>query len=251
MSDSPTANSGSNEEMYAVKDPMIRLMRAALVLLVCTLTACATVPRPRAVFTPGATVATLAATVTVSVKTPDGNTGGNGYLIYRQPDRFHLVMLTPFGTTALEFFANDDRVTVLLPTKNVAYVGSFADLPAKGGMQGWKMMRWVVDGTPLLAPAERSRTEEVDDAGRRTALTYDRDGLLERKQADDGEVSYRDYQSIDGVPFPSVIEFHDQQGVRVKISFEEPEINKPVEEAALTPNLEGMTLLPLAALQGM
>lgn len=234
-----------------MKHTMIRLMRAALVLLACTLAACATLPHPRPAFTPGATVTTLAATVSVSVRTPDGSTGGNGYLIYRQPDRFHLVMLTPFGTTAMEFFATDDRVTLMLPGKNVAYVGSFADLPAKSGMQGWKMMRQVVDGTPLLVPAERNRTEQVETGGRLTTLTYDGDGLLTRKQAADGEVSYRDYQSIDGVPFPAEIEFSDRQGVRVKMSFEDPDINKPVDDAALTPNLEGMTLLPLAAIKGM
>jgi hypothetical protein len=53
------------------------------------------------------------------------------------------------------------------------------------------------------------------------------------------------------VPFPSVIEFIDQNGSRVKITFDEPEINKPVDEAALVPNLDGITLLPLANFKGM
>ncbi|WP_298438176.1 outer membrane lipoprotein LolB [Geobacter sp.] len=219
-------------------------------ILALALTGCATAPRPQVPFIPGATVETLAATVAISVKSPEGSTGGTGYLIYRRPDRFHLVMLTPFGTTALEFFASDDRVTLLLPAKGTAYVGSFADLPAKGGLQGWRMMQWVVEGDPLLRPGTTGTVERTDPAGRRIVATYGADGFLERKSSEEGEVLYRDYRSVDGVPFPTVIEFGDRAGTRVRITFDEPEVNRPVEEAALTPNLEGVTLLPLSSLKG-
>lgn len=222
-----------------------------LIVLTLAVASCATAPKPQMPFIPGATVDTLAATITLSVKTPEGSTGGTGYLIYRRPDRFHLVMLTPFGTTALEFFAGDDRVTLLIPSKGTAYVGSFADLPAKGGLQGWRMMQWVVEGDPLLRPGTTGAVERTDQAGRTIVATYDADGLLERKISDGAEVVYRDYQSVDGVPFPAVIEFGDRSGTRVKISFDEPEVNRPVEEAALTPNLEGQTLLPLSSLRGL
>jgi hypothetical protein len=53
------------------------------------------------------------------------------------------------------------------------------------------------------------------------------------------------------VPFPGVIEFTDRNGLRVKVTFDEPEINKPLEDTALTPNLEGVTILPLANFKGM
>lgn len=222
-----------------------------LLVLAIAVAGCATTQVPQTPFIPGAAVETLAATVSISVKGPEGSTGGTGYLIYQRPNRFHLVMLTPFGTTAMEFFAGDDRVTLLLPSKGVAYVGSFADLPAKGGMQGWRMMQWVVEGDPLLRPGITGTVERTDQAGRTIVATYDADGLLERKSSADGEVLYRDYRSVDGVPFPTVIEFGDRAGTRVKISFDEPEVNRPVEETALTPNLEGLTLLPLASLKGV
>lgn len=51
-----------------------------------------------------------------------------------------------------------------------------------------------------------------------------------------------------GVPFPATIELTDRQGVQVKISFDEPEVNAPVDDGALTPKLEGVTILPLARL---
>lgn len=130
----------------------MRRLALFLILAVALAAGCATVPQPQVPLEPGARVETLAATVSLSVKTPDGSTGGNGYLLYHRPDRFHMVMLTPFGTTALEFFAAGERITILLPSKGQAYVGTFADLPAKGGLQGWRMMQWVVEGSPSTVP---------------------------------------------------------------------------------------------------
>lgn len=222
-----------------------------LIIAVALAAGCATVPQPQVPLEPGARVETLAATVSLSVKTPDGSTGGNGYLLYRRPDRFHMVMLTPFGTTALEFFAAGERITILLPSKGQAYVGTFADLPAKGGLQGWRMMQWVVEGSPLYRPEAAGRTEEQTDDGGVTLATYGPDGLLERKQSARGEVIYRNYCSLEGVPFPALIEFSDSHGVRVKISFDDPEVNTPLDDAALTPSLEGVTVMPLAGLKGL
>jgi len=223
---------------------------ALLTILLLAALGCAGVPKPREPFIPGATVETLAAAVSLSVQTPEGSSGGTGYLLYRRPDRFHLVMLTPFGSTALEFFVRDDRVTVLFPSKGVAYAGSLADLPARGGLQGWRMMRWVLEGAPLFLPGAPRTVERTDAEGGETTTLYDGDGLLRRKISGDGEATYRDYQSAGGVAFPAVIEFTDPHGVRVKITFDEPEVNGPVDDAALTPNLEGLTLLPLASLRG-
>lgn len=71
-----------------------------LALLILTTLGCATAPKPREPFIPGATVETLASGISLSVTSLEGSTGGTGYLLYRRPDSFHVVMLTPFGTTA-------------------------------------------------------------------------------------------------------------------------------------------------------
>lgn len=223
---------------------------ALLAVLIFITAGCAAGPRPREPFTPGATVETLAASVSLSVKSPEGSNGGTGYLLYRHPDRFHLVMLTPFGSTALEFFARGDRVTVIFPSNGVAFAGAIKDLPAKGGLQGWQMMRWVIEEDPLFVPGTAGTVERTDDKGRKTVARYDGEGLLQRKTSEDGEAVYRDYLSAGGVPFPSVIEFTDNRGVEVKISFEEPEVNGPVDDTSLTPNLEGLTILPLKSMEG-
>ena len=221
----------------------------SLFLLFALLAGCAATPRQPLALRADAAVETLAAMVSLSVKTPEGGTGGNGYLVYQRPDRFHLVMLTPFGTTVVEFFASDDRVTLIVPSKGTAYAGAFADLPEKNGLQGWRLMRWVVEGTPLHNPAAAGSSLRN---GQGDMVIYDAEGLLERKVGANGdEVAYRQYQSIDGVPFPSIIEFTERSGVRVKIAFDEPEINKPLENGALQPRLDGLTILPLSGFTGM
>ncbi|HEX9023481.1 MAG TPA: outer membrane lipoprotein LolB [Geobacteraceae bacterium] len=211
---------------------------------------CATAPKVQVPFRQGATVETVTATVSIAVKAPQGSTGGHGYLLYQRPDRFHLVMLTPFGTTALETFSSDDRLTILIPSKGVAYAGSFAEMPDNSPLRGWRMIKLMAVDQPLYDPQKKGSVEK--SAGGKVTSFYGASGLLERKKFATGEeVFFRDYQSVEGVPFPTVIEFTDCNGSRVKITFDEPEINKPVESAALTPNLDGITILPLASIRGI
>jgi hypothetical protein len=213
---------------------------------------CATLPKTQVPFRPGATLETVAAMVTISVKTPQGNTGGHGLLLYQRPDRFHLAMLTPFGTTALDTYSSADRLTIIIRSKGVAYAGGFDEMPDDSPLRGWRMIRLMAVDEPLFDPLKQGTSEKSSKSAGEITSFYDGKGLLERKKFGSGEeVFYRDYQSAEGVPFPSVIEFIDRNGARVKITFDEPEINKPVDDADLAPNLEGITLLPLASFKGM
>jgi outer membrane lipoprotein-sorting protein len=231
---------------------ILRICGIALWAAFLLATGCATLPKTQVPFRPGATLETVAAMVTISVKTPQGNTGGHGYMVYQRPDRFHLAMLTPFGTTALETYSSDDRLTIVIPSKGMAYAGAFDEMPIESPLRGWRMIRMMAVDEPLFDPIKQGTSEKSSKAAGEITSFYDAKGLLERKKFDSGEeVFFRDYQSSEGVPFPSVIEFIDSNGARVKITFDEPEINKPVDDAALVPNLEGITLLPLASFKGM
>jgi len=231
---------------------MSKICRKALWAALLLTAGCAAVPKNQVPFRPGATLETVAAMVTISVKTPQGNTGGHGYMVYRQPDRFHLAMLTPFGTTALETYSADDRLTIVIPSKGTAYAGAFDEMPDDSPLRGWRMIKLMAVDEPLFDPLKQGTSETSSKPAGEFTSFYDGKGLLERKKFASGEeVFFRDYQSAEGVPFPSVIEFIDRNGARVKITFDEPEINKPIDNAALVPNLEGMTLLPLASFRGM
>lgn len=223
-----------------------------MLLFLFSLSACATAPKPLASAAPGKQVETLQSEVSLSVRSGDKSIGGRGYLVFKQPDRFHLAVFSPFGFTLMDLFVADDLITCLIPAKQTAYRGRITDIPERNALKGWGMMRWVVDAPP--APdGEAATTRELTAAdGRKEILCYDDRGLLASKTNEDGDrVVYRDYHDRNGVAFPSNIEISNAQGDSVRISFDEPELNQPIEEAILTPNLEGMEVFPITAFRGL
>ncbi|HYS44439.1 MAG TPA: lipoprotein insertase outer membrane protein LolB [Geobacteraceae bacterium] len=222
------------------------LMLAALTLFA----GCAAAPRlPLTGLIPGKEVETLQSSISVSVKTPERSMGGHGFLIFKRPDRFHLAVLSPFGLTMVDLYSDGDRFTCVIPARQTAYSGRISELPDRDGLKAWAMMRWVVERTPVAGPAlERSN---VNGAGVRERLYYDGQGLLERKETEQGDrVVYRDYRNVDGVAVAESIELTNSRNDTVRVVFEEPEVNRTVEEAALSPHLEGIKVLPFTEFHG-
>ena len=223
----------------------------SLALAMTILSGCAPKTVPPLVFTTGAVVESIQSEVSLSFSSPAGSGGGRGYLVYQKPDRSHLIILTPFGTTVMEAFAGGDRLTIVIPSKEIAYSGTFDEIPAKAGLQGWKAMRWIMEREPAGSGESNGEVVRVNQEGMRETVWYNSAGLVVRKLTEDGDdVTYRDYRSIDGVPFPTVIEFMDRRGTSLKISFDEPEINKPVAESTLKPRLDGITVLSIRRMGG-
>jgi Outer membrane lipoprotein LolB len=186
---------------------------------------------------------------TLSFRSSLGSGGGRGYLVFRKPDRSHLIVLSPFGATVMEAFTSGDRLTIVFPSKELAYAGTFDELPAKAGLQGWKALRWLMDGEQAGKGEPNGEAVRVNREGKRETVRYNDAGLVVGKLTEEGdEVVYRDYRSVEGAPFPSTIEFRDKRGTTLKIGFDEPEINKPVAESALQPRLDGITVLSLKRL---
>ncbi len=228
------------------------LFGIALWVLFLLTAGCASIPREQVPYRPGAILESLTAAVTISIKAPQVSTGGHGYMVFQKPDRFHLVILTPFGTTAVETFSADDRLTILIPSRGEAYTGKFDEVPEESPLRGWRMIRLMAVDKPLFDPMKRGTVEKSDNAAGEITSYYDGAGLLERKVFSGGEeVFFRNYLSVQGVPFPGAIEFTDRNGSRVKVTFDEPEINGPLDEAALVPNLKGIEILPLSSFKGM
>ncbi len=221
-------------------------------LFLLSLSACATAPKPIPSVAPGKQVETLQSEVSLSVRSGDKNIGGRGYLIFKQPDRFHLAVLSPFGFTLMDLFVADDLITCLIPAKQTAFQGRITDIPERNALKGWGMMRWIVDAPPAPDGRTSLSRESIAPDGRKEVLCYDERGLLVSKTNEDGDrVVYRDYHDRNGVAFPAHIEITNAQGDSVRIAFDEPEINQPVDEAVLTPDLEGMEVFPLTAFRGL
>ncbi|MRR55846.1 MAG: outer membrane lipoprotein LolB [Deltaproteobacteria bacterium] len=220
--------------------------------LLLALSACATAPKPLPSAAPGRQVETLQSEVSLSVRSGDKSIGGRGYLVFKQPDRFHLAVFSPFGFTLMDLFVNDTQLTCLIPAKQVAYQGLITDIPDGNALKGWGMMRWVVETPPASDDNKSVTRNQITPDGRKEIICYDDRGLLASKSNEDGDrVVYRDYRDRNGVAFPSAIEISNAKGDSVRIVFDEPELNQPVEDDVLTPALEGVNVLPLTAFRGL
>lgn len=221
-----------------------------LLLLFCaeTLLGCATVKEPLTGLVPGRNVNTLQSSVSLSASSGERSSAGRGYLIYQAPDLYHLLLLSPFGQTILEAFGENDRFTCVIPSRQLAYTGLLSDLPDQSALKSLQLFRWVMAPPPLPVPAPARQKVEMQ------GITYyfDEIGMLERKVAPSGDqVSYEGYKSLDGVPFPETIVIRNASGGEVRIVFDEPQLNAPVEASQLRPELSGMALLPLSEFKAM
>ena len=229
--------------------PYYRLLKQLLPLLL--LTACATMPTPPIDYRPGAVVETLSSAVSLSIHTNDSSMGGSGYLVYRRPDQLHLVVLSPFGTTMMEAFALGDRITLIYPTRSTAYVGRFDELPDKGGLQGWSLMRWVMDADPHADRHLSGAVERISKLGFSEKVTYE-NGLVASKESTAGDrVNYGKYSAVNGVPIAAELELRNGRDDRIRIVLDEPELNTPLDAAVFAPRLDGLTVMPLSAIQGL
>jgi hypothetical protein len=176
---------------------------------------------------------------------------GNGYMVFRRPDQLHLVILSPFGTTMMEAFALGERIVLVYPSQTTAYSGRFDELPDKGGLQGWKMMRWVMDSDPSDNQLLTGTVERLNKLGFTEKVIYE-NGLVTAKTSPGGDkVYYGKYSLINGVPLAAEVEMSNARDDRVRLTMDEPEVNSSVDDSAFMPKLDGMTVLPLSAIQGL
>ncbi|MBC7961825.1 MAG: outer membrane lipoprotein LolB [Steroidobacteraceae bacterium] len=229
----------------------IKLLMRFLIIAAPLLLAACSMARPALVYSPGATVDTLSAAVSLSVTTADSGMSGSGFLVYRRPDQLHLVLLSPFGTTMIEIFSNGEQITLLYPGSSTAYVGRIADLPVKGGLQGWRLMRWVMDAAPSDLPGQNGTIERTGSHGVVEKVTFE-NGLVTAKSTKNGDkVYYSRYTVAGGVPFAAELDLRNSQDDRIRMVLDEPEVNAPLENAAFLPRLEGVKVLPLSQLKGL
>ncbi|MBJ6750188.1 lipoprotein insertase outer membrane protein LolB [Geomonas anaerohicana] len=224
------------------------LLLIVLLIGAATLTGCATVKKPLTGLVPGRGITTVQSSVSLSATSGERSSAGRGYLVYQAPDLYHLLILSPFGQTMLEAFGEDDRFTCVIPSKQVAFTGLLSELPEQSALKSLQLFRWVMAPSPLPVPGPLK--EKVEVAG--TTYYFDEVGMLERKVAPSGDkVSYQGYQSLDGVPFPETIEIRNATGGEVRIVFDEPQLNAPVEASTLKPELSGMAVYPLSEFRAM
>jgi hypothetical protein len=226
-------------------------LKSTFLLLPLFFSACAALPKVPLDYTQGAVVSSISSEVSLSARSSGNSLSGHGFMVYQRPDKVHLVVLSPFGTTLMEVFTLGDRITLVYPSQGVAYAGRFDELPEGKGMQGWRLMRWVMDADPAGPASQNGTVERTSRQGGQEKVTFAA-GLITAKSTSNGDrVFYRDYQSVKGVPFARELEILNGKDDRIRLKLEEPEVNTTLDEAAFTPRLDGMKLLPLSALKGL
>lgn len=228
---------------------IIKAVLASVVFAV--LAGCISAPRRALSYTPGAIVETLSSPVSMSIHADDRGMGGHGYLIYRRPDQARLLILSPFGTTMIEAIVANGRITLLYPGQMTAYSGRLEELPDKGGLQGWRLMRWVMDAEPPGDTGLNGTVERLGRQGFMEKLTFENGLVIAKASAQGDRVYYEKYTVINGVPLATEVDMRNSRDERVTMKLDEPEVNTPLEDDAFMPKLEGYTLLPLSALQGL
>lgn len=222
-------------------------MRSLLLVfpLLLLFSGCAAKPVPKLVPLHGVAIGTLQGSVSLSLETVAGATGGRGYLFFRRPDTFRLSILSPFGQTLLDLFVTGDEVTCLLPSKKQAWRGAMAELPESLGTRVWPLLQWVVEPPHPAGPALERNFRRPD--GTSEKVQYDGDGFVLRKVNTLGdEVLYGDYHLVEGVAIPWRIEVRTAAGDRLQLLLDEPEVNARLDDELLHPPLEGVEILPLA-----
>lgn len=225
---------------------MLKVLFPILFLII--ISGCATAPvQQMAVH--GAAIETLQGSVNISLSSPSGKMSGNGVLFYKRPDSFRLSILAPFGQIVLDIIVDGERVLCLQESRKTAWQGSIADLPPALGTKVWPLLKWAIEPPHPPGPALERLFNRSD--GTTEKLYYDPAGSVQRKVNSLGdEVFFSDYRITDNLAIPNRIEINAFEGSRLVLTFDDPEINRPIEKSVLSPSLEGYELLPLAGFKG-
>ncbi len=220
-----------------------------LTVLLFLLSGCALTPRVPLVYQPGAVVETLSANASLSISKGGQGMSSNGYLLYQRPGRMRMVVLSPFGTTMLEAVVSGETITIINSPERTAFSGRLEDLPDQGEGQTWRDARWVMDVEPPGTSLKNGTLTRSNRLGEREQVVYE-EGLIVSKQLDNGDMAhYGDYVVVNGVPLATEIVMESHDGGRFRIRISEPEVNAELSPDAFKPNLDGLTVLPLAALR--
>lgn len=223
------------------------VIRYLLVVAATLLAACATVPVATTPLDPQAEIATLSSSVQLKINAAGKKVSVGGYLVYQRPDRFHLTVLSPFGLTLADLFLLGSDAVLIQRSEGYALRGPVAEMPARRDLGNWKMVAWLMEPAPKEKAADGVIVRR--SAYGKEMLYVDSRGLLTRKTTDRGdEAVYGDYLSVGGVPVPSSITAHDRNGDAVTITFDEPEVNQPLEPGAFVPVFEGLKIIPFSSL---
>jgi hypothetical protein len=149
----------------------------------------------------------------------------------------------------LDIIVEGKQVLCLRESHKIAWRGRLGDLPDALGTKIWPLMQWVVEPQQPPGPALTRVFTRPD--GTAEKVYYDEAGLVQRKVNSVGdEVLYSHYRVTDAVGLAGTMEIKTIEGSRLKLTFDEPELNHPIDGEIFNPKLERYEILPLAEFKG-
>jgi hypothetical protein len=226
---------------------MLKKVLAPLLLLA-ILVGCASAPVQHKTVS-GAAIETLQGSVNVALTSPGGQMSGNGFLFYQKPDNFRLSILAPFGQVVFDIIVSGEKVLCLQESRKIAWRGTVADLPPTLGTKVWPLLKWILE-SPQPAGASMERSFKRAD-GTIEIVYYEPGGLVQRKVNGVGdEVLYSDYRLSGERALANRIELLAAEGSRLVLTFDDPELNLPLDGTVLSPDIGGYQIRPLGELEG-
>lgn len=179
---------------------------------------------------------TLSSSVSLTLHSAEHSMAGSGYLVYRKPDKTHIVVLSPFGTTLFEAFSLGEQIVLVYPSEKIAFVGQFNELPEKNSLKNWQFIHWVLEDA-----ASQNKTSHNDDVIE--------NGLVVQKNRSDGvKVYYSNRILVNGALLAHEYDLRNSKDEQLRIVLDEPQVNESLDETAFIPNLEGLKIYSLKAL---
>jgi hypothetical protein len=217
-------------------------------LLLAIFSGCASVPvQQKAVH--GVNIETLQGSVNVSLTSSVGQMSGNGFLFYKKPDSFRLSILAPFGQIVFDIIVSGENVICLQEKRKAVWQGTVNDLPPDLGTKVWPLLKWILEPPPPAGPSLERFFKPAD--GTIEIVYYDTGGLVQRKVNGFGdEAFYSDYRIADDRAIANRIELTASEGSRLVLTFDDPELNLPIDNSILSPDLAGYSIRPLRELNG-
>lgn len=192
---------------------------------------------------------TLAADLTLAYRASEKHLAGRGMLVYKRPDKMHLVILSPLGTKIMEALVEGDHLTLVYPVDRVAFKGTIKQLPQAAGQQAWGLLQWIMDTELPMGTAADAVLTRRTERGEEETLMVKHGLLIEKRNGSGDRVRYGEFKQIQGQQLATELQVETRDGDRLKLGFIDPELNLELGSNSFEAGVDGMRLMPLSELR--
>ena len=192
----------------------------------------------------GECINSLEANIAISFSSPQKSGSVSGVLNYAPPTFMKFVILNPFGSVMQEAWISGNKITLIDPANESAFVGALDQLPSEGLLNAWRLVPWVLDFSQSNTTSCRWGTPNSF----KEKVTIEK-GVTVRKELESGEfVQYGDYTVIRGIALPREIILYTPQHQKFKLVLDDIDVDLKSNNMKWSPDLKDKKVYPLSLL---